>query len=246
MTARTRRGVCAVFAALACLVPAAAASAQPASPVDAGTIRVVDERGRPLSGGGSKTKFTFALPADDAFCPGDSANDNYRVNSFMVPVAVAATEVSYDGLGPKPQHYETYDDFRMPLYDQYTSDYTSGLTAEQDEPGGPGTIVNIPMLWFGVYAGGELPTGRYRIGLACTLLNKIEKYWDTEIVVAADEDDEPARISWRRAGAAAPGGGASGSSPVVVAVLVAAVAGVLVLGARLRGRTPAPSSKELR
>lgn len=231
--------------AVAGMAVATPAVAQPATPEDAGALQIVDERGRPLTSGGSTTRFTLELAADEAFCPGDSANDNYRVNSFMVPAHLPATQVSYDGLGPKPQHYRSYDGFVMPLYDQFTSDYTSALTAEQDRPGGPGPIVDVPILSFGVYDDGELPTGRYRVGLACTLLNEVRKYWDTEIVVTADADDEPAGIAWRLAGAAAPSDAGSGPSPLVLAA-VAVVAAALVAGARFRRRPSATSSKESR
>lgn len=223
------------------------ATARPALAQErAGELRIVDGGGAPLDGGGSATEYTVA-PTGDAECPGDSAEDNYRVYSFMVPVAVAAEDVTYDGLGPTPQVYENYDDFRMPLHDVFTSDFSGFLTAEADTLGGPGRILNIPMLSFAVYRAGDMPLGEYRVGIACTLLNEIVRYWDTRITVSADESD-PAGFQWRVIGASpSPGASSNASIPVLpVVFVVAGVAGVAVLFARrARDRSPAPSPLEM-
>lgn len=213
----------------------------PDAPIDAGSAVVVDANGDPIDGGGSATRFSFA-PEEPVACSGDSANEGFLVYSFMVPASVAAADVTYDGTGPTPQVYERYEDFRTPLYDERTTDFSARFTAEQDVRGEPGQIVDIPLLSFGVYRRGELPLGDYRIGMVCTLFAEIDRYWDNEITVYADEDD-PEGYAWRVTGDQGAAGGtgttdASGvPAPAVGAVAVVAAIGALAI--RNRRRSPA-------
>ena len=73
-------------------------TATAAQSVDVRRAEVVAPSGRPIDGGGSATPFTLRLP-DGAACPGDSANDGYRVNSYMVPLDVDPTTVTYLNAG---------------------------------------------------------------------------------------------------------------------------------------------------
>lgn len=54
----------------------------------------------PLHGGGSTTPYGVVLPAD-ASCPGDTAHDQYRVYSYLIPAGVALTSVSFKGFLPR-------------------------------------------------------------------------------------------------------------------------------------------------
>lgn len=178
---------------------------------DAGDAMVVAGAGstQHMTEGGSATEFSLRLP-EDASCPGDSANDNYRVQSFVVPTSIGPEGVEYDGLGPKPNAYGDWATFRQPLYDTATAAFDTAQTADNPGPGRPGKIVNLPMFTFDVYRPGELPAGRYHVGIACTLFNRPVRYWDTELVVVDSPADQPARITWMVA-AGAGGGTSSGS-----------------------------------
>lgn len=179
--------------------------------------------------------FSIRLP-NGASCPGDSANDGYRIQSYMVPDTVGPAAVTYDGLGPKPNVLGVWDRFRQPLYDTGTSPYSSALTDVAPAPGQPGLIINIPSFSFAVYGDGELPEGRYNVGISCTLLNDLKRYWNTEIVVTRDPLDKPAGIAWQRTGATAPRD-SSGLPTAAIAVGAVAVACLgFVLSRRRAGR----------
>lgn len=133
----------------------------------------------------------------------------------------------------------------MPLFDVTTRDFGAGLTAEADEAGGPGSIVNLPILSFAVYRQGEMPLGEYRVGLVCvTYPNTIKRFWDTTISVVADDDD-PAGFRWEVSGAPTD---ASGSLEVPVPLIVAGGGAVLLAAAitraRFRDRTRTCSTQE--
>ena len=203
--------------------------------VAAGEATLVDTGGARLRSGGSRTVFTIRLPSGAA-CPGDSANDGYRVQSYMVPSSVAPGEVEYDGLGPTPNVYGDFERFRQALYDIQTSPFSSGLTAEAPKPGEPGVIVNIPLLSFAVYQVGELPPGRYNLGIACTLRNEPVRYWNTELDVRGAADDRPAGIAWS---VASGEGAAEGSRRPLTSVIGGAALVVLAAFALARRRSVA-------
>lgn len=213
-----------------------APAARAALAESAGQAVIVSERGAPIDGGGSRTAFSIRLPRG-ASCPGDSANDGYRVQSYMVPATVRPETVEYDGLGPTPHVVGTWDRFRQPLYDTGTSPYASALTDVAPAPGQPGLIINIPVFSFAVYANGELPEGLYNVGISCTVLNTLMRYWNTEMVVTRAPRDKPAGISWQRTGATGTHR-RSGRSMAGVAVGVVAVAcGGIALSRRRAART---------
>jgi hypothetical protein len=241
MTRTDRARVVAAWSALAVVL----APLVLGTPAAAGGSIEVGEVTMSADSGGSATDFTLELP-DGAACPGDSANDGYRVQSYMVPASVDPTTVTYNGTGPIPSVYGDYADFRQPLYDIESNSFVSAQTADAVSPGQPGPILEPPTFDLEVYGPGQLPAGRYHLGLACTLLNEIATVWDTEIVVADAPDDAPAQISWTAVGAT----GASGSSsrgPAVAVVLGAAALGGLVLLVRRPRRsrsTPTPSLED--
>jgi hypothetical protein len=153
---------------------------------------------QPLNSGGSATPFALVLP-EGAECPGDSATDNYRVQTYMVPAAVDPGTLTFDTRGPSPQGVGT--DFRQPLFDSSGNPFVNELTDVATDGGG-GTISGLPTFAFAVYGqdgadGAELvPAGTYNIGIACTLDLVLERYWNVRLVFAADPTDEPAGITW--------------------------------------------------
>lgn len=190
----------------------------------------------PIDAGGSQTLFTVKLP-QGAACPGDTANANYLVNSYMVPESVSPEAVTYDGLGPTPNVYGDWATFRQALYKTTTEPFASVNTAPSDRGGEPGVIVNLPPMSFAVYRPGELPPGRYNVGIACTLFNKLTRYWNTRLVVSASTTDQPGGFTWRTADPAKPARRtASGPFALLAGVAVVGVAAFALTRRGLRHR----------
>ncbi|MGE3620003.1 MAG: hypothetical protein AB7L84_06025 [Acidimicrobiia bacterium] len=231
--------------------PGATAGAAPAQSVERQPVAIVDEAGESLDGGGSTTPFTFDLP-DGAACPGDSADDNYRVDGYMVAADVDPATVEFDGLGPTPVAYGgDHAAFRMTLYETGSASFASALTDDAEEPGDPGVILGLPHFSFEVYAPGDVPPGRYKVGIACTLVRKVSTLWENEIEVTVAADDQPAQIRWQVLGndLAAEAGGDGGSSsrlPLVLGLAAVVLLGVAFVARRgSSSRTPS-ATKEIR
>lgn len=193
-------------------------------------VELVSPSGDPIAGGGSATPFTVRLP-DGAACPGDSADDGYRINSYMVPDDVDPSSISFDGTGPVPSVYGRYDTFRQPLYDVESNSFVSAQTANAPAPGQPGLIVNLPLYNFAVYGRDDLPVGRYHVGIVCTLLNEVMVGWDAQVEVNAAADD-PAGIHWQAIGYRAPADEGPSTAVLVALVVSAAVMAIVVLRRR--------------
>jgi len=151
-----------------------------------------------LTTGGSSTLFTVRLPAV-ANCTGDSANGNYRVQSYMVPSTVDPGGLTFDSSGPKPNG--TGADFRQPLYTKVGgSGYTDAQTADAVTQPGPGQIINIPTFSLDVYSSTELLPGAYNVGIACTKgpasTTQVDKFWNLQMTVVTDPTDSPTKIKW--------------------------------------------------
>lgn len=174
--------------------------------VDAGAVAVIHPidgsptSGDPLSSGGSATEFSL-LPPNGAGCLGDSANDNYKVQSYVVPSTVDPGSLTWDASGPIPNAVGA--SFRQPLYNAETSGaYVDELTL--DNPGAPrprpGEVINVPGFSLGVFEPGNLPAGTYNVGLACTLgpasATQLDRFWNVQLEVVEDAADEPAGITW--------------------------------------------------
>jgi hypothetical protein len=192
----TRRNVMLVAIAIAlggstALVLGPTARASVASPVDAGEVVVVDATNpsKELTHGGSATKFSLRLPAD-ATCPGDSAHDQWRVQSFLVPATDDPANLVYGVVTPD-------GDGRWSLVDGETHPFINVLTPENSQAGLPGQIGAIPAFSFVLFPPGTLPDGRYHVGIACTYFAKTAKYWDTELVMTTSPDDVPGQLTWR-------------------------------------------------
>ncbi|HVV38285.1 MAG TPA: hypothetical protein VHC63_16880 [Acidimicrobiales bacterium] len=145
----------------------------------------------PLKGGSSKTEFSLAVPRGAA-CQGDSADGQYRVQSFLVPAKVDVGTLLFQDL--KPQADDSFV-----LYDPATLPYWNTFTDKAGAKGGPGRIIDIPVLSFAVFGEqpGLLKPGRYHVGIACTRFAKTTRYWSSDILITADPHDQPAHIAWR-------------------------------------------------
>jgi hypothetical protein len=214
----------------------------------AGDVVVVDENGAVATEGGSATPFGLRLPSGAA-CPGDSADESYRVEVFLVPEGTDLGTVVYGELAPEVEGGSS-------LWDTNTNVFDGELTSDAP-PGEPGLIVNLPNFSFAVLYPGELAAGDYRIGVACSLFNNTERYWDTSFSITEDASDQPAQFVWT---ATPPEGAdqivASASSStessgigttgvlVILLVLLLLAAGIAYLW--LRTRTPRPSASKER
>lgn len=206
--------------ALWVLLTVQAASAAPAARQNDAVVVSGSDADVTLHSGGSATEFSLRLP-EGASCPGDSTDANYRVQSYMVPVEDDPGALRYTSVGPEGKN-------RFALYDTTTSSFVNILTAQADGPGEPGAVVNIAKFNFAVFEPGQLPPGRYDVGIACSLFNETVRYWNVEMAVVRAVDDEPAQIRWTVAGTnrsePAVGGMSAPAIAVVVAVGAAAVA----------------------
>lgn len=186
---RPRRFI-ALLGALGTLASGVLASPVHAAGVDAGDVVVVDPGNpdTPLSGGQSATYFGLRLPAD-ATCPGDSEHDDRRVQSFIVPATDDLTALQFRGTKPE-------GDGRWALYQANTETYASILTLRNDVAGQPAKLDLLPSFTFSVYDLTYLPPGRYKIGIACSHLKEMEKFWDAEVEIVADAGDQPGGFTW--------------------------------------------------
>jgi hypothetical protein len=188
-------------------------------PVDGGTVTVVSASNaeRPLSEGTSSTIFTLRLP-EGATCPGDSEHDQWRIQSFIIPVGDDPGGLTYDDIGPEGPGL-------FALYAVDENPYVHVLLESNAAAGSPGRIAAVEPLSFAVFPPGTLPAGDYRIGLACTYFRHTALYWDTEFTLVADPEDQPGQLTWSVPGApsaSTSSGGSSWAGPVFggLAVLV--------------------------
>ncbi len=218
--------------------PLPAGAADP--PVVDGAVIVTVPDGAPITTAQSSTPFAIELP-DAATCPGDSANDAYHVQSYMVPIDVEPESLVFDGLGPAPYDASSFETFRQPLYDIYGEPYDVGFTAQNDSPGRPGLIIDVPVFTFEGWPPGALPVGRYHVGVACTHRAAPVTMWDATIEVVEDRDDEPAQRRWVVLGAEQESGG-TGPAPFVVLGAAAALLAVILVARRRRVARSTPRS----
>lgn len=173
---------------------AASAVAGPAPGGPAGEAIVLDADGEPLTGGGGSTPFSLGLP-EGAACPGDSANDQYRVQSFLVPADADPATLRFLGQRPQYQGQAADSDGGWALYELNTNSFLNRPTDLAPEPGAEGTIINLPSFSFDVFDPGMLPEGRVEVGIACSRFAETERYWSAELELVADPADA-AGVAW--------------------------------------------------
>jgi hypothetical protein len=144
--------------------------------------------GKQIAGGTGSTSFSFELNGKSE-CQGDSADGNYRVQSFIVPETVDPKTLSFESTKPAGEGY-------WALYDVNTRPYVQDLTSIADDLNGPGRIDSIPQLSFAVFPPGTLMPGVYRMGIACSIMNDATRIWETTIEINEDPNDSPANIRW--------------------------------------------------
>ncbi len=240
---RSRRGLRvallgAVVVALTWLLAGPVAWASVAVPADAGDLALVKagDPSKPLDRGDGNTAFQVRLP-EGASCPGDSFHDQWRLQSFMVPLDADVTTLAYGVIGP-----EGTDQHALFGADFAASSFANILLPANAVAGQPGRIEAPEAFSFAVVAGESLPTGTYRIGLACTYFRATDKYWDAEVIVTESADADPDQFRWRLAGApeVAPEPADDGMGAwlgLIAAGAVAAVALVLYRRNRIAQRT---------
>lgn len=142
--------------------------------------------------------FTLRLPSGAA-CEGDSPNDGYRWQTYMVPSSVDPSTLTFDGNGPLP--LGTGASFRQPLYQPNSNPIVDQNTAAAITPPGPGPIINIPDATFQYFAPGDIPAGVYNLGIACTLgpagATQMKSFWNVQMTITTDATTGgPAQIHW--------------------------------------------------
>jgi hypothetical protein len=225
---------------------AARAVAPPANepPSYEGSVVLTDAESpdRVLSSGDSNTQFLIRVPAD-ASCPGDSQNDNYLVQTFVVPSGTDIGSVRYRDIGPIGENHVA---LFTASADQ--SSMSNIVLDANSAAGQPGRIRQLPPATFYPFPAGTLAPGDYEIGIACTYFVHTSRYWHTQINIAADPSVQPGEFTWTLTGTPPPdaGGSASGSRTLWIAGLAAlglAAGAYLVVGGRGR-RTRAVADAE--
>jgi hypothetical protein len=238
-------GVTAVAVAL--IGQARTASATVDAPQDVGDVVVVagNDGSKEVTHGDADTSFSLRLPSGST-CPGDSAHDQWRTQSFIVPVTDDVTKIKYGAIGPEPWT----DGQRYSLFMFDTRPYVHQLLLRNETEGQPGQIEPIPAMNFAVIAGEKIPSGTYRIGIACTYFGKTAKYWDAQIELTGKYTDSKPQLSWNLVGAPADsgssGGGSGRNAPLVALIGVAAAAAVALVLWNRRTRGSVELSKEPR
>lgn len=229
--------------AIACVAVAAGARTAHAEwePHDVGDIVIVDPLNydRAIQGGGSSVAFALRLPGG-ATCPGDSQHDNWRVRSFLVPADFDMGDIVWGDADPAGEN-------QWSLYGVDTTPVLWELLLPNQVAGEPGRIPEIRPLTFGVFTEGLLVPGHYRLGLACMYFQETAMYWDAEVTVEADLDDQPAQLRWTVVSTnVTPGSSSSDRTAVALgAVAVLVVVGGLASYRLRRRQRRAPLVKEV-
>ena len=179
--------------------------------VDSNSIVVVagdgPNAGKQISDGKGSTSFSF-LPQGKSECQGDSAEGNYRIQSFIVPQTVDPKSLTFESTKPAGVG-------NWALYDVNTRPYVQDLTSVAVAPGKPGRIDSIPQLSFAVFPPGTLAPGLYKMGIACSLMNDATRIWETTIEITEDLNDSPANIRWTVIGGVTAEGGSTNPVPLL-------------------------------
>lgn len=127
-----------------------------------------------------------ALDPTNAYCPGDAANQGYRWQTFLAPVAVDLATLEYDGEGVHTTRAED-----APYSDHVWNLWSVGQDPIRDNNPAlnPAGFLDLSGWRFSmaVFEGWDLiPAGRYNIGIACTRNRITETYFALQIDVAAD------------------------------------------------------------
>jgi len=206
-----------------------------------GDVRLLDTDGHELTHGDATTQFLVRLP-DGSTCPGDSANDQWRLNTFLVPIEEDPMGLLYGGSGPEPP----WTSGRYPLFDsEQQLPIVFQFLQRNEVAGQPGRILAIPISDFRTVAEQGFPGGHYRLGVACAYFAQTTQYWDTPITLtAAAAGGDPSQLTWTLDPAAtppAPAQKSSDSSWPAYAIAAAVIALIIAAVLRLRRANRSPS-----
>jgi len=206
-------------------LPVADVSLARASVTDANSNSVVvvagdgPNAGKQIADGKGSTSFSFLLQGKSE-CQGDSADGNYRIQSFIVPETVDPKTLTFQSTKPAGEG-------NWALYDVNTRPYVQDLTSVADAPDKPGRIDSIPQLSFAVFPPGTLAPGIYKMGIACSLMNDATRIWETTIEISEDANDSPANIRWAVIGSVASEGESNPAALLALGVVAVALAGLI-------------------
>lgn len=152
-----------------------------------GATMTVSQGTSTFTTGNSGSVFSLRLPPN-ASCPFDSANSGWAWQTYMVPTTKDPSTLTFGSAGPSPASFSTYATFSEPLFTATGNAIKDQQTAAAETPPGPGQIVNLPDMGFGmVWTPGQVPAGTYNIGVACTKPGRIEDiFWNTTITITDD------------------------------------------------------------
>lgn len=197
---------------------------------------VVDVDGAVAAKGSATSDFSLRLE-DVAECPGDSANDQWRVQGFFIPVGHDVDAVMYGAAGPTSE-----GDWTLYGADAAKSSYSNVLTAQNAAAGQPGRIDPIPIFSFGVLPAGAVTESEYHVGVACTYFGQTANWWSATLRI---HDVDGASFRWEVIGVDGVGpvevasspSGTDSAWPVVVGLgAVCLLVGVIAFSRRRRAR----------
>lgn len=217
---------------------------------DVGDVRLVNVDGQIVNSGSGTTSF-FILVPEDSTCPGDSANDQWRTHSFLVPEVDDVLTLWFGSTGPEPP----WQADRYPMFENQNGlPLSQMMLARNAVPGLPGRVEQSGETSFRVHAENDIVSGRYRIGVACAYFRQTTQYWDLVVEVTSGSDSKPEQLRWKvveAAGTVVPESPAEQDSLLsgVLITFGALVIGALVISARLSrrrrsGATLAGTAKE--
>ena len=189
---RVRSALGAGLVALAVLIPTQTALAQTDAGVnDAGDVVVTEAANvnRAMGSGDSTSTFSLRLP-QGASCQGDSANDDWRVSTFLVPADTNLDTLTYRATRPDGELYRSLRQLNGDIF-------VMQFTGANPGPGQPGLISAIPPLTMAWYEAGSLAPGTYKIGVACTDPSfVVQRYWDNTVELVAAPEVDPGGLRW--------------------------------------------------
>jgi hypothetical protein len=192
---------------------------------DVGDITLSGNDGKVVTSGDGTTEFFVELP-DGATCPGDSANDQWRISTFLIPVGDDPLDILFGSTGPEPPWSGSY-----PLFDHQGLPMSFKMLRRNDSAGEPGLVEQLDPSSFRMIAENQVVAGRYRMGVACSYFTQTTQYWDAEIdISAAPSNVDPAGLTWSMPNVVAPvadSESGSSSTALVIGAIAAAVLAAL-------------------
>ena len=217
--------ILAVLGFMVIQLPVAEVSLASPSETDANSNSVVvvagdgPNAGKQITDGKGSTSFSFVLQGKSE-CQGDSAEGNYRIQSFIVPQTVDPKTLRFESTKPAGEG-------NWALYDVNTRPYVQDFTSVAVAPDKPGRIDSIPQLSFAVFPPGTLAPGLYKMGIACSLMNDATRIWETTIEISEDTSDSPANIRWTVIGGVTAESESNPAALLVLGVVAVALAGLI-------------------